>query len=206
MQQNYNPNGYMEHAVTFNTHTIQTLFTSDPSHVDSWLSETTRHRNNKLPFIVGLDIEWRPNTQAFKNNPVALLQLCVDHRCLVFQIIHAPSIPDSLSSFLSNPQHTFVGVGIQGDVDKLLKDRSFTVANAVDLRTLAAEVYGDPEMMKAGLKALTQRVLGMNVEKPKKISTSKWDDRYLSVEQVQYAAIDAFVSFEIERCIYSIRS
>jgi len=42
-------------------------------------------------------------------------------------------------------------------------------------------------------------VLGVAVEKPQWITRSRWDDRRLTKEQVQYATIDAFLSYEIGR-------
>ncbi|XP_061354917.1 3'-5' exonuclease-like [Gastrolobium bilobum] len=185
--------------VTFNSETIHTLLTSDPSMVDSWISDILRLYRQHI--IVGLDVEWRPNTQRNMDNPVATLQLCVGRRCLIFQIIHAPSIPNSLMSFLRNTNHTFMGVGIHEDVEKLLVDYNLGVTNMVDLRTLAADVYGDPEMRRTGLKTLARRVLETEVEKPERIRRGRWDNMWLTAEQVQYACVDAFLSFEIGRIL-----
>ncbi|TKY65917.1 Werner Syndrome exonuclease [Spatholobus suberectus] len=110
-------------------------------------------------------------------NPVATLQLCVGHRCLVFQILHFPSIPPSLSSILADPNVTLVGVGIREDAEKLLEDYNLRVANVRDLRSLAAERLRDPDMNRAGLKALGLRVLGLEVQKPQWITRSRWDRR-----------------------------
>ncbi|TKY65909.1 Werner syndrome ATP-dependent helicase-like [Spatholobus suberectus] len=189
--------------VTFHSDTIHTLLTSNPSFVDSWLSDIRRRHRRRRNLIVGLDIEWRPNCRRNENNPVATLQLCVGRRCLVFQILHAPFIPRSLASFLGDTKHTFVGVGIQGDVQKLLEDCSLRVAYFVELCSLAVEKLRDRAMKTAGLKTLGLRVLGLEVEKPKRISRSKWDDLALTPEQVQYASIDAFVSFEVGRRLSS---
>ncbi|KAG5037731.1 hypothetical protein JHK82_018543 [Glycine max] len=185
-----------------NTHTIYTLLTSDPSLVDSWISTVLRDHQQRV-LTVGLDIEWRPNTQRNMQNPVATLQLCVAERCLVFQILHSPSIPPSLVSFLADPNITFVGVGIQEDVEKLLEDYNLNVANVRDLRSFAAERLGDLELKRAGLKSLGLRVLGLEVAKPKRVTRSRWDNPWLTAQQVQYAAVDAFLSYEIDRRLSS---
>nr|KYP40858.1 Werner syndrome ATP-dependent helicase isogeny [Cajanus cajan] len=185
------------HNVTFHSDTILTLLTSSPSAVDSWLSDILRRHRRRKNLLVGLDIEWRPNNRRDMNNPVATLQLCVGRRCLVFQILHAPFIPHSLVSFLGNSNNTFVGVGIEGDVQKLLEDCSLQVANFLELRSLAVEKFAEPVLKGAGLKTLGLRVLGLEVDKPKKITRSRWDNLWLTAEQVEYAAVDAFVSFEI---------
>lgn len=189
--------------VTFDSNfTVQTLLTSSPALVDSWFLETLR-LHHPTPLIVGLDIEWRPNFQRGVTHPVATLQLCINNRCLVFQIIHSPSVPNSLITFLANPNHTFVGVGIEADIEKLLEDYDLNVASSVDLRTLAADVLRDPEMLRTGIKTLAERVLGKQVQKPKRISISRWDNPWLTPDQVKYATVDAFVSFEIGRRLYS---
>ncbi|XP_061370564.1 3'-5' exonuclease-like [Gastrolobium bilobum] len=203
---NYNSDNddHSLYDVNFHSATIHTLLTSVPSMVDSWLLEIRRLHSNHLlrhRLIVGLDVEWRPNTHRNMKNPVATLQLCVGRRCLIFQILHAPYIPNSLVSFLGNVNITFVGVGIEEDAEKLLEDYSLHVNNLVELGTLAADMLDDPELKRAGLKTLALRVLEKEVEKPKRISRSKWDKLFLTEEQVEYACIDAFVSFEIGRVL-----
>lgn len=185
--------------VAFDTHTIRTLLASDPSLVHSWLSDNALNRPGLL---VGLDIEWRPNTQRNMQNPVATLQLCVGPHCLVFQIIHS-AIPPSLFSFLADPNVTFFGVGIQEDAEKLLEDYNLNVVNVRDLRPLAAEKLGDPQLNRAGLKSLGLRVLGLEIRKPQRITRSRWDNPWLTPDQVQYATVDAFLSYEIARRLTS---
>ncbi|XP_052729576.1 3'-5' exonuclease isoform X2 [Vigna angularis] len=183
--------------VTFHTHTIHTLLTSDPSLVHSWIS--TNVRSHQTGLMVGLDIEWRPNTQRNMQNPVATLQLCLGQHCLVFQILHSPSIPPSLVSFLADSNVTFFGVGIEEDAEKLLEDYNLHVVNIRDLRSFAAEKLRDRELNRAGIKSLGLRVLGLEFEKPKRISRSRWDNPWLTPQQVQYATVDAFLSYEIGR-------
>ncbi|XP_077242086.1 3'-5' exonuclease-like [Tasmannia lanceolata] len=177
---------------------ILTTVTNTASVVKSWLSEIGRiHRRRLRHLIVGLDIEWRPNHQRNVQNPVAILQLCVGHRCLIFQIIHADYIPQSLCDFLSNPDFNFVGVEINADVEKLMRDYGLPVSYTTDLRSLAADETGMKEMKRAGLKTLANSILGFDVEKPKSIQRSWWDNWNLFPDQVRYACIDAFLSFEI---------
>ncbi|GFP86981.1 werner syndrome-like exonuclease, partial [Phtheirospermum japonicum] len=134
------------------------------------------------------------------NNPAATLQLCVDRRCLIFQLIHATSIPKSLVDFLANPNHTFIGIGIDQDLEKLEENYEFGFrTNTVDLRGLAADKYGQPVLKRAGLKGLAGVVLQKDFEKLKRVTMSRWDNQWLTPAQVQYACVDAFVCFEIGR-------
>lgn len=70
-----------------------------------------------------------------------------------------------------------------------------------DLRGLAEIQYGLRELRNSGLKDLTRRVLGKDIIKPKDITMSRWDDQWLTPAQVQYACIDAFLSYEIGRIL-----
>ncbi|KAL7237823.1 hypothetical protein ACSBR2_004014 [Camellia fascicularis] len=78
----------------------------------------------------------------------------------------------------------------------LIEDYGLSVATTVDLCSLAAN-YGMIELRNAGLKNLSREVLGKEIEKPKRIMMSRWDNDWLCPGQVQYACIDAFLSFEI---------
>ncbi|PKU78769.1 Werner Syndrome-like exonuclease [Dendrobium catenatum] len=185
--------------VTFDeTENIETTLTASGDEVDSWISNILRLSNR---FVVGIDVEWRPSFSRYQN-PVALLQLCVGHHCLIFQLLHADYIPGSLEQFLSDPSFTFVGVGINGDVERLAEERDLSVCNAVDLRELAAERMGRNEMRQKGLSALAMEVMGVQVSKPRRVRMGRWDQFYLTMDQIKYACIDAFLSFEIGRRLY----
>lgn len=80
-------------------------------------------------------------------------------------------------------------------------DYGLRVGNVVDLRELTGK-----EMKNAGLKTLAKEVLGKEVEKPKKVSMSRWDNACLTLAQVQYACLDAFLSFEIGRSLTATAS
>ncbi|GFP85033.1 werner syndrome-like exonuclease [Phtheirospermum japonicum] len=189
--------------VFFSGDTIFTTVTADPATVSSWISDIRSIHHYRLRnLIVGLDVEWRPSYTRNLQNPVATVQICVGRRCLVYQIIHTDYIPQSLADFLSDDDFTFVGVSVQSDLDKL--DAEYGIgryARSVDLRRLAADAYGRAELKQAGMKYLASLVLGKEVEKPRRVTMSNWDNRWLTDDQVLYACIDAFVSFEIGRVL-----
>ncbi|XP_051199054.1 3'-5' exonuclease-like [Lolium perenne] len=185
--------------VAFEGHVIKTTVTSSGTAVKRWLREIRymyRWVYHKL--IVGLDVEWRPSYSSVQN-PAALLQLCVGRRCLIFQLLHADYIPDALDEFLGDPGFRFVGVGVQEDANRLDNDHRLRVATTVDLRGLAADGMQMPWLRQAGLKGIASAVMGANIEKPQKVRVGPWDAYELSDEQIEYACIDAFVSFEVGR-------
>lgn len=185
-------------AVTFDeTESIHTTLTASGNVVDSWISDIIRHSH----LLVGIDVEWRPSFSRYQN-PAALLQLCVGHNCLIFQLLYADYIPGSLQQFLSDQSFTFVGVGIEGDVERLAEEKDLSVYNAVDIRELAVEKMGQNEMRQKGLAALAKEVMGVEVHKPSRVRMSRWDQLHLTMDQIKYACIDAFLSFEIGRRLY----
>ncbi|XP_055817418.1 3'-5' exonuclease-like [Solanum dulcamara] len=196
-----------DHQLTFNSHKlydvfindkeIETLVTRDPAKVCSWIDNTEASNQSRLHrLIVGIDIEWRPG-----QNPVATLQLCVGKSCLIYQIIHAPSIPWRFRNFLNNDDYRFVGVGIEEDAKKLLNDYGIEVSNKVDLREWAAEELENENLRRFGLKKLVKQIVGIEIYKPKCVTLSAWDERWLSLDQICYACLDAYLSFEVGRLL-----
>ncbi|KAL2895771.1 Werner Syndrome-like exonuclease [Bienertia sinuspersici] len=99
----------------------------------------------------------------------------------------------------------FVGIGIRSDVEQLLVDYDLNVKNVVDLGELAVQkIAGVKKGM--GLKELSKVVLGVEVLKPKNVTLSRWDYEWLSYAQIQYACIDAFLSFQIAHTLIPLPS
>ncbi|GAB4858470.1 hypothetical protein Ancab_009944 [Ancistrocladus abbreviatus] len=166
-------------------------------YLTGWISDIELiHRRRLGHLIISLDIEWRPNFGRY-NNPADILQLCVGRICLIYQLIYTDFFPQKLRNFLTDEDYNFVGVGIGADVGKLEEDWDLEVSNAVDLRHLAAKRMG--MRRDAELKELATEVLGVEVEKPRNVTLSRWDRQELSYDQIQYACVDAFMSFGIGR-------
>ncbi|KAI3962411.1 hypothetical protein MKW98_010962 [Papaver atlanticum] len=120
-------------------------------------------------------------------------------------MIHADEIPESLHGFLSNPYFRFVGVGIQSDVDKLGCDYNIGVMNTFDLGNLAAVKYGNKGFKNVGLMGLAEVVLGCGeIEKPRNVTLSNWDQYHLTPAQIKYACVDAYVSFKIGKQLLQV--
>lgn len=85
------------------------------------------------------------------------------------------------------------------DVNRLANENGLCVSNAVDLRDLANDVMRRNDMKQKGLAALSWEVMGVVLNKPKRVTMSRWDQYFLSMDQIMYACVDAFVSFEIGR-------
>ena len=149
---------------------------------------------------VGLDIEWKPQFKSKKDggveNKTAVLQLAIESSSLVFQLYNLGRPPNVLVSVLKDERILKVGSGILQDATKLKKDTGLKCIGLVDTQKLAKEV-GMSESQKLGLKALAKDLLGIELEKPKAVAMSNWEKFPLTVEQIHYAALDAWVGLKI---------
>ncbi|KAF8033241.1 hypothetical protein BT93_D1988 [Corymbia citriodora subsp. variegata] len=191
------------HTILFHKDEIKTWVTNEPTIVSRWIRKVEHlHRRKLRRLIVGLDTEWRPSSKAGSDfHKVATLQLCVGHRCLIFQLLHARYIPESLFVFLANVNYTFVGVGVDEDARKLTKDYGLDVSCTIDIRGLASKRLRNDLWGYMGLKKLSKGILCKELEKPKEITLSRWDNKALTDRQIEYGCLDAFVSFELGRVL-----
>jgi len=151
--------------------------------------------------VVGLDIEWRPSFTRGVQNPVAILQLCIKHYCLIFQLYQASSIPRSLYKALCNPNIIFTGVKISGDAKRLKEDYGLEVAHFTDVAAMAAEEFDHKEFKRAGLKTLVENLIAEGIDKPKEVTLSNWELKDLTCGQVQYACVDAYYSYKLGKLL-----
>ncbi|PIA61003.1 hypothetical protein AQUCO_00300492v1 [Aquilegia coerulea] len=187
---------------------IHTLVTHDAHMLEHYLYDILSDKHNqedrsKGRLIIGLDIEWCPSFNRNNENPPAILQLCVGKRCCIFQLSSAPEIPETLGMILNLSDIKFVGVGIQRDVEKLIRFYNLRVANFVELGPLAAEKFKRDELRNDGLKDLAKEVLGLVIDKPRRVTLSRWDAAVLATDQIQYASVDAYLSYEIGKKLIS---
>ncbi|KAH1255029.1 Werner syndrome ATP-dependent helicase [Glycine max] len=96
-----------KYLVFYDGLTIETIITYKGSIVEEWIQAGKQR-------VVGLDTEWIPVEKTKKK--VAILQLCIENKCLIIQLFHMDNIPQSLRSFLMDSNFEFVGVGVMKDL------------------------------------------------------------------------------------------
>ncbi|XP_074281525.1 uncharacterized protein LOC141606337 [Silene latifolia] len=179
------------------THEISTTVTSHPGVARDWLySILYNHRYHRHHLIVGLGVQWAPYRH---NQPAATIQLCIGRRCLIFQLHHADSCPMILRRMLSDPQITFVGIWNSQDAAKLRESRHRLEMEAgmpIDLRHHAEDDDGR-RLYRATIAEIAEEVLGIDIERSHEIAMSDWEDEELNYDQVQQAAVDAFVAYAV---------
>ena len=149
---------------------------------------------------VGFDIEWKPQSVPKKRggteNKTAVLQLGVDTSCLVLHLHHMSKLPDLLVSVLTDATVLKVGSGIKQDMSKLRRDRGLVCHGIVDTQDVAKSL--DPSStQKVGLKALAECFLGITLTKSKRVARSNWENFPLTLEQIEYAALDAWTGLKV---------
>ncbi|KAI3988236.1 hypothetical protein MKX01_012025 [Papaver californicum] len=178
---NHYPETQQVYSVIIGDDQIVTFVTKHSSTIDHWINRIYNDYNGVLDHLtVGLDVEWEPAYGHYINR-ITTLQLCVGYRCFIFQIKHADEIPCSHVEFLGNLDFTFVGVGIDEDVMKLDDDYN------LDLWML----------LILGIWLLIFVLNCGDIEKPRYVTLSNWEDYWLSLNQIKYAYVDACVSFKI---------
>lgn len=161
--------------------------------VDAWIGNIKRLYKSS---IVGLDTEWFKDryTDTVK---IGILQLCVEDQCLIVQMWRLTSKPSSLAEFLMDDNYTFAGCEVGGDLKKLQVEFGLHCARSMDLTSLAKELWTKKYKQSPSLKNLAHDVLGLEMEKDKKITRSNWRVYRLTSEQIEYAALDAYASYKL---------
>ena len=164
---------------------------------------------------VGLDCEFTDYRDVGRDKQRAtVLQLSVATETLVFQILYANKVPQMLKNFLGDKSIMFCGAAIGNDQMMLGKD-GLHIGSLVDLQKIKPNPTTNPN--NSSLYALSNAILGTELvpkPKPKKHELQemsqkereeyeelifKWANYPLSWRQIQYAALDSRLGFEIAR-------
>ena len=140
--------------------------------------------------VLGFDTETKPSFKKGKVNKVAMLQLATREHAFIFRINHL-GIPDFVKDILENPGIIKIGVAIHDDLKSLNQIKSLHSDGFVDLQQYVTRFNIEDK----GLKKLTANILGFRISK--RYQTSNWEDEVLSLPQLEYAATDAWVCYEM---------
>ncbi|KAJ7945797.1 Werner Syndrome-like exonuclease [Quillaja saponaria] len=190
---NTNPAVTTKFPISFDGKIIETTVTDKGCIADEWIQEILSEYPSK-PTVVGLDIEWKPNTIT-KINKAATLQLCINDKCLILQLFYMNDFPQSLKDFLLDSNFIFVGVKVADDIEKLRNEYGLGCSKHADIRELAMKKWPGRFGNNPGLKGLALEIAGVHIEKPKDVSRSNWQARVLEMYQIEYGCIDAYASY-----------
>jgi len=140
--------------------------------------------------VLGFDTETRAAFKKGESYNVSLLQLATSSDAYLFRLSKF-SMPQELIDLLESPDIVKAGVAVRDDVKALKKIAPFLENNFIDLADLAK----DKKIKNFGLRALTAIFLKKRLSKKAKISN--WERSSLTPAQINYAASDAVVGYEI---------
>ncbi|XP_057427131.1 uncharacterized protein LOC130720470 [Lotus japonicus] len=185
-----------KYLVLLNGLTIETTVTNKAIVAQEWVHQVSSTHVAGSQMLVGLDTEWMPADKR-KDMKTAILQLCVEDKCLIFQLHHMDYIPMSLRSFMTHPEFKFVGVGVKQDIQKLEMDHWLECNGGIDVARLATKQWPGRYKSLPGLKCLAKELVGLDMKKSKDVCLSKWESKELTKAQVEYACVDAYASYKI---------
>jgi len=201
---------------------LPVLTTKDPRIIERWLED---HVSANEYTVLGFDQEsiakppWKPERASLPDGP-ATIQLSTPTSCIIIHLsrcgdgssLYAPEI---LRSVINNPKIIKVGVGIDDDALELYRwskesfdDAQGSFQEQTQQQTpqlwemtsrfdLGCILPSKNPSLRAGIRELAQKILGTEINKAKKLSMSNWGKRHLTLEQISYAARDAWVSAAI---------
>ncbi|CAJ1976089.1 unnamed protein product [Sphenostylis stenocarpa] len=163
------------------------------------LRDATRHIEGFV--VVGLDCEWKPNyVKGSKPNKVSIMQLASETMVFIFDLIklhkEVPDIlDDCLSRILLSPRILKLGYNFQCDVRQLA--HSYEELRCFKNYEMLLDIQNVFKEPRGGLAALTEKILGASLNKTRR--NSNWEQRPLTPNQLEYAALDAVVLVHIFR-------
>ncbi|KAF9905560.1 hypothetical protein EC991_001590 [Linnemannia zychae] len=176
------------------------MYTKCDIEADQWL-------NSNPSKMWALDAEWRPFTGNGKQGKMALIQLGDDKVVYLFHVIHMKKFPEALARILQDSHIFKVGINIQNDARKMFKDWGVGCASLIELGALSIQVQDDLSSQRKirSMERLTKELLQHDVEKVPLTRMGNWESKCLSASQLEYAANDAFVTYEVAEKIKELQ-
>ncbi|KAK1354353.1 3'-5' exonuclease domain-containing protein [Heracleum sosnowskyi] len=193
-----------KHLVSYCGQLIETTVTNNAYVVDHWIGTFLRNpKNGERIIIVGLDCKFKRHSIPSLSNKIATLQLCIDTKCLVLQLVHMDSMPHSLTNLLDDKRVTFFGVRVDAYALNLSRDYGLKFCKKiVDIRDLAKIWFPISYLKECSLKAIAYEVAGLSTRRRKKKCGLDWEAQVLDVELTEYASVDAYALYKIAHTMF----
>ena len=137
--------------------------------------------------LLGFDTESKPTfTKGEVSTGPHLIQLASHDAAYLFQI--SPEVLEFLKPVFESRDQIKVGFGLKNDAH-LFRKKGIELNSVIEL-SKCFSAFGFPNPM--GLKNAMTLLFQVNFPKSKKISTSNWARKTLTLAQIQYAAADAY--------------
>ncbi|KAK1661345.1 hypothetical protein QYE76_049504 [Lolium multiflorum] len=186
---------------------IDVVYTNEAATVDrilrmyeGWLDED----EDRFKFV-GLDLEYDSS-----GHKLAVMQIAMREHVLVFHYIRCKDQCPRLLTFLKHKQYTFTSVDKRNDT-KVLRAAGLPVPEErhIDIQDIF-KIKGQPQAGMADLAAKLIDPKFANMKKEFKYNRRRkeghdfWECKPLSWMNLEYAAIDGYLSYEIYNKIYTV--
>ncbi|MBO7419364.1 MAG: 3'-5' exonuclease domain-containing protein 2 [Bacteroidaceae bacterium] len=148
--------------------------------------------------LLGIDSETRPAFKKGEVHKVALLQIATDERCYLFRL-NKFGMTLSLIQLMENPHITKVGLSLKDDFMMLHQRAAFEPCGVIELQSYAHE-FGIKDM---SLQKIYANLFGGKISKSQRLTN--WEADELTIQQQQYASLDAWACIQIYRRLEELR-
>ena len=143
----------------------------------------------KAAIFLGFDSESKPT---FRVGEVStgphLIQLATEHKAYLFHV--NSSTLKFLQPILSNQKQLKVGFGLKND-KHIFHKKGIELESCVDLAKGFSHFSFTQQM---GVQKAVALLFGQYLSKSKKVGTSNWAQKPLTLQQISYAAADAYAA------------
>lgn len=147
--------------------------------------------------IIGFDTETKPSFKKGEYHHVSLLQLATEDFAILFRLQFLKNFLP-IQQFFEKETVLKAGVAIRDDIRALQKLFPFTPLGFIEL----ADIAKKKGLKNFGLKGMSEEVLNLTLSKKAKLSN--WEASDLKLEQLQYAATDAWIGRKIFEKLQSL--
>lgn len=171
--------------------------------------ESARQAFRELIFhtIIGFDTEWN----RFCPKGVHTIQLSTFDTCYIFQLKKLEIFPSSLKFILESKEICKIGFSVEQDCKRLL-DHNVFVQTIFDLQEFISDYQTSISIFRGlnsnkptpiSLKSVCVQYLEfIPFWKEKETTLSRWNQKYLTEKQLNYAASDAWICLHLYSHFY----
>lgn len=180
---------------------LEIVIINTDQELDNVLPSITRFLNGNNTIVIGFDCEWVYEKQNGQRK-VSLIQISFEKIIYLIRICKMKSLNQQLSEILENSAIIKIGKNVGGDIRKIWRDFNYPmylkyqkkkIPGVVELGSLA-RAANLVETGRASLDQICRAALKVRLMKDDITRLSNWESATLSNAQIDYAAIDSYIS------------
>lgn len=147
--------------------------------------------------VVGIDTESKPVFKSGQQSKISLIQISLDDCCYLFRINKIGITPE-IVQFIEDPNIYKIGLDLRGDIRAINKIEPINHQKFIEIQKICP-AYGIKEQ---GLQKIYGIIFNKYINKEQRLSD--WNEKQLSIQQLQYAALDAWAVLRIYKELVSL--